>query len=135
MQKIFTERLNELISRCRFKNKEVAKAIDVSESYISSLRNGRADNPRRHVVSALAAFFQVPPDYFGVEAAEDGDGGALREEPAAYGEASEPTDCAKLRAIFRALRGADSADLRVVLCDSGLIILERLCKKPHSQTL
>lgn len=35
-----------------------------STTFISQLRGGRASNPRRSVINAIAEFFQVDPTYF-----------------------------------------------------------------------
>lgn len=50
-------------------NDEVADAITragtkISASYLWLLRTGRRDNPGKHHLEAVAAYFQVPPGYF-----------------------------------------------------------------------
>jgi transcriptional regulator with XRE-family HTH domain len=56
--------------RREYSNEEVATAItrdqgvSISASYIWYLRTGQRDNPTYRHLSALAAFFGVPPAYF-----------------------------------------------------------------------
>lgn len=50
-------------------NEEVAEAITragtkISASYLWLLRTGRRDNPGKHHLEAIAAYFRVPPGYF-----------------------------------------------------------------------
>lgn len=50
-------------------NDEVAEAISrsgtkISSSYLWLLRTGRRDNPGKHHLEAIAAYFRVPPGYF-----------------------------------------------------------------------
>ncbi|MER5888004.1 helix-turn-helix transcriptional regulator [Streptomyces sp. NPDC001941] len=68
-------RLNHLFAtvhpaeRGPYSNEEVARAVramggDISKAYIAYLRNGQRRNPTVQHVTALAAFFGVPPAYF-----------------------------------------------------------------------
>jgi len=47
-----------------FTNKEVAKAIDVTQGYLSKLRRGQAGNPSYLIMLRLSWFFDVPITYF-----------------------------------------------------------------------
>ncbi|MDN3459865.1 helix-turn-helix transcriptional regulator [Rhodococcus sp. APC 3903] len=67
----FQVRLNELFAAAgrRLTNREVAAAIrthgcQISEVYVSQLRAGARRNPSEQVLSALAAYFEVPQDFF-----------------------------------------------------------------------
>ena len=78
------DKLNRLFRTClsprgrEYSNEEVSRGIgqqegpQISAAYIWELRTGRADNPRKQHLEALATFFGVSPAYF-----FDGDAAAL----------------------------------------------------------
>ncbi|OYD61056.1 helix-turn-helix domain-containing protein [Rhodococcus sp. OK302] len=70
-ENVFQIRLNELFAAAnrRPTNRAVAKGLlaqgcRVSTPYLSQLRNGVRDSPSDEVVTALADYFAVSPDYF-----------------------------------------------------------------------
>jgi transcriptional regulator with XRE-family HTH domain len=60
---IFRARLNMLIERNGITQKELAKKIDVSDSYISGLRTGLTEGPSVEVLCRLCVAFDVSPAY------------------------------------------------------------------------
>ncbi|MFM9263451.1 helix-turn-helix domain-containing protein [Rhodococcus sp. 5A-K4] len=63
------DRLDELFADRHLTNRKVADALrvagcQISKVYVSQLRSGARSNPSATMVSALAAYFEVPRDYF-----------------------------------------------------------------------
>ncbi|WP_329317177.1 helix-turn-helix domain-containing protein (plasmid) [Streptomyces sp. NBC_01278] len=78
----FGDRLNRLFEnvhpkdRGPYSNAEVARAVDVSETYIGNLRKGKSTNPGYELLQGLAAHFNVPVAYF----FDGSDGEKIRED-------------------------------------------------------
>ncbi|SDP93963.1 helix-turn-helix domain-containing protein [Lentzea jiangxiensis] len=51
-------------------NKELARHLGVSESYVSQLKKGKKPNPTKDVLAGIASFFGVPAAYFFSDAEE-----------------------------------------------------------------
>lgn len=60
---IFRVRLNMLIERSGMTQKELAKKIDISSSYISGLCTGLTEGPSVEVLCRLCNVFGVSPAY------------------------------------------------------------------------
>ncbi|WMN01894.1 helix-turn-helix transcriptional regulator [Rhodococcus erythropolis] len=68
---VFRDRLNELYAESgeRLTNRKVMEALKkrgfkISEPYLSQLRSGVRGYPSNEVMSAIAEYFNVSPDYF-----------------------------------------------------------------------
>lgn len=51
-------------------NKELAKHLGVTASYVSQLKSGKKPNPTAHVLKGIATFFDIPAAYFLSDPAE-----------------------------------------------------------------
>ena len=103
---LFANRLSKLLVEARkpdgrrYTRSEVAAGVDVTPTYISRLKSGKA-NPTYELVQRFSSFFQVPPAYF----FEEKKGAVTEVEP---GKKSAPTDEIALRAAELDERGREA---------------------------